>query len=68
LSDFDPTLAEIFWGATGALLLIAVAAGVAEWRRGKRKRLDQVGWVPWNLIQILAFFAAFAAAALALKA
>ena len=55
------------WSLAGALLLVAVAAAWAEHRRGTRRNLDSVGWMPWNLIQILAFLGAIAAAALALK-
>ena len=59
--------ATILWWLTGALLLLAAAAAWAEHRRGKRRNLDSVGWMPWNLIQVLAFLGAIAAAALALK-
>lgn len=55
------------WTAAGGAALIAVAAGVGEWRRSRRRDLDQAGWVPWTLIQVLAFLAAVAAAAVALK-
>ncbi|HEY0149011.1 MAG TPA: hypothetical protein VGB70_08390 [Allosphingosinicella sp.] len=51
----------------GALLLLAAVAAFAEHRRNCRPQLDRVGWMPWNLIQILAFLSAIAAAALALK-
>jgi hypothetical protein len=59
-----PTL---LWTLAAALLLLAVAAAFAEHRRGKRRNLEAVGWMPWNLIQVLAFLGAVAAAALALK-
>lgn len=55
------------WTAAGGAALIAVVAGLGEWRRARRRDLDQAGWVPWTLIQILAFLAAVAAAAVALK-
>ena len=58
----------ILWTLAGALLLLAVIAAWAEYRRGKRRNLDSVGWMPWNLIQVLAFLGAIAAAALALRA
>ena len=48
-------------------MLIAAVAALAEHRRGKRRDLDRPGWVPWNLIQILAILAAIVAAALAIK-
>jgi hypothetical protein len=63
----DADASTILWWLAGALLLLAAAAVWAEHRRGKRRNLDSVGWMPWNLIQILAFLGAVAAAALALK-
>ena len=55
------------WRLAGGLLVLACWSVWAEHRRGRRPDLDQVGWVPWNLIQVLAFLGAIAAAALALK-
>ena len=52
--------------AAGALTLLAAFAALAEHRRGKRRDLDHPGWMPWNLIQVLAFLGAMAAAAVAL--
>jgi hypothetical protein len=43
-----------------------VLATAADWRRERRRDLDEVGWVPWQLIQVLAFLLAIALAALAL--
>jgi uncharacterized membrane protein SpoIIM required for sporulation len=63
--DFDP--AQLLWGAAGLLLLLALLAALAEHRRTRRRNLDQPGWAPWNLIQILAFMLALAAAALAIR-
>jgi membrane protease YdiL (CAAX protease family) len=57
----------LLWTLAGALLLLAAAAAWAEHRRGKRRNLEAVGWMPWNLIQVLAFLGAIAAAALAVK-
>lgn len=34
----------------GALLLLAVIALFAEKRRGKRKRIDAVGFMPWTFV------------------
>ena len=55
------------WRLAGGLLVLACWSVYAEHRRGQRPDLDRPGWMPWNLIQILAFLAAIAAAALALK-
>ena len=55
------------WVGAGASLALAVGAGLADWRRSKRRSLDRVGWVPWTAIQIGALFAALLFAVLALK-
>lgn len=49
----------------GASLMIALAAW-ADRRRGKRRNLEDVGFVPWQLVSILATFIALFAFALAL--
>lgn len=56
------------WGADGAALAVAIAAGLAESRRVRRHDLDRTGWVPWRGIQVAALFAALALAILAFKA
>lgn len=58
----------ILWTLAGAAAVTAACAGLAEWRRSKRRDLDRPGWMPWTLIQVLAGLAAVIAAALALKA
>jgi hypothetical protein len=55
------------WTAAAILLALAVLAALAEHLRTRRRDLDRVGLMPWNLIQILAFLGAVIAAALALK-
>jgi hypothetical protein len=65
MSD-DPT--TILWTLAAAAAALAAAAAFAEHRRGRRRNLDRVGWVPWNLIQILAFMTAILAGGLALAA
>ena len=55
------------WAAAGGATALAVAAGLAEWRRTRRRSLDRVGWVPWTGIQVAALFAAAIFAILALK-
>jgi len=62
------TTQDWLWGATGAALALAVAAGFAEARRHRRASLDRHGWVPWRGVQVAAFFAALALAVLAMKA
>jgi len=61
------TVQQWLWGADGAAFALAVAAGIAESRRNKRRDLDRTGWVPWRGIQVVAFFAVLALAILALK-
>ncbi len=57
-----------YWLAGGIALLIAVVAGVADARRHRRNRLDDIGWMPWRGIQVASVFAMLAALILALKA
>jgi hypothetical protein len=42
------------WGGAVAALLLAVASGVGESRRRKRRDLDRVGLIPWSLVQVMA--------------
>ena len=53
------------WSAAGAAAALALLATAAEWLRGRRRNLDRVGWMPWQAVQILAFFAALGLAGLA---
>ena len=56
------------WTGTGVALALAVAAGVMDWRRTRRRNLDATGWVPWRGIQVAGFFAALAFAIFAMHA
>ena len=47
---------QLWIGAAGAAV-IAVIAGLGEHRRRKRKRMDDVGFMPWQLIQVMAMLA-----------
>jgi hypothetical protein len=51
------TAQAAWWTGAAAALAAAVAAGIMEWRRGRRRNFDNVGWVPWRGIQVAAFFA-----------
>jgi hypothetical protein len=46
---------------------LAVAAGVAERRRSRRRDIDKVGWVPWPLVQVVALALAALMVAYAIK-
>ena len=63
--DFADT-GTLLWIAAGGLTLLAAFAALAGHRRGKRRDLDRVGLMPWDLIQVLAFLGAMAAAGVAL--
>ncbi len=56
-----------FFTIAAAALALAIYAGFAEHRRKRRKYLDQVGWVPWNFLQVIGGIVAICALALALK-
>ena len=58
--------AQFLWPAAAFFLALAAAAALADYRRGRRRDLDRVGWVPWDLVQILALLLALSAAGLAL--
>jgi hypothetical protein len=60
-------LSQILWIASGLLLLLAAAGGWLEHRRKRRRDLDRPGLVPWQLIEVLSFFAAVGAALLAMR-
>ena len=62
------TAREWLCGGAGAAALLAIVAGLAESRRGRRRDLDRTGWMPWRGIQVAAFFATLLSAILAWKA
>ena len=62
------TTQATLWTTSAALTALAALAVLAEHRRARRRDLDKVGIMPWNLIQYLAFLAAILVAALAFKA
>ena len=47
-----------WWIGAGAAAALAVAAGLADWLRARRRNLDSPGWVPWRGLQVVALFAA----------
>jgi hypothetical protein len=63
----DPTPATLLWTAAAVLVATAFACAVMERRRARRRDLDRPGYVPWQLLELLAFLLAAVAAALAVK-
>jgi hypothetical protein len=64
--EAEMTTQAMLWTAAGCAGSVAVFATGAEWLRNRRKRLDRVGWMPWQTLSVIAFFAALGLAALAL--
>ena len=61
------TTQQMFWIGAGVAAFIFALALVMDWRRGRRRNLDDAGWVPWRGIQAFAFFAAVICAGLSLR-
>lgn len=60
--------AKHLWGSISLLAATTVlVSSVADRRRQKRNRFDDVGFMPWTAITVLATLAAVIAAALAIK-
>jgi hypothetical protein len=57
----------LLWVIAGVFAALAALAFFADHRRGRRRDLDKVGWVPWNLIQIFAIIGIAAAVAFAIR-
>jgi hypothetical protein len=54
---------NVGWYAVGLCLAVAVFAGLADWRRRKRRDLDRIGPLHWPTVQMLALIVAAAIAA-----
>ena len=61
------TTQAMFLAAAGAAAVMAVVAAVRDRGRAKRRDLDQVGWVPWDVLQIIFGLIAVVATVLAFK-
>ncbi|WP_294301623.1 hypothetical protein [uncultured Sphingomonas sp.] len=55
------------WGGVVACAVLAVASGVASWRRDRRVNLDRVSAVDWTTVQFAALFGGVMLAALAIS-
>ncbi len=53
--------------AGGALLLLAGLSLLADRRRARRSRIDDVGWVPWTALFLIAAICGTSLLALAVK-
>lgn len=53
--------------AGGALLLFAGLALLADRRRARRSRIDDVGWVPWTVVFLISAICGTSLLALAVK-
>ncbi|MEA3001397.1 MAG: hypothetical protein QOH81_185 [Sphingomonadales bacterium] len=65
MADLNPN--QQLWIAAAGFVLLGILSAVAAHRRNRRRDIDRPGWVSWSLVEILSFFLAFAAAALAVK-
>ena len=48
----------MWWIAAAVAGLVAIAAGVGDWRRSARADLDRIGSVDWRTLQMFALIAA----------
>ena len=60
----DATLLAL---ASAGLLLMALAGGLGDRRRKRRRHIDAVGWMPWTTLFFLSFFCGVVLLALAIK-
>jgi hypothetical protein len=58
----DPSL--YLWLLAAAFAALAALAGWRDHARGRRRDLDRPGWVPWQLILVLAMMASVVCVAL----
>lgn len=61
------TTQAALWIGGGAAVLVAAIAALADRRRGRRRDIDRVGWVPWTAIQVVAMTLAAVAFGFAVK-
>ena len=54
----------LLWALASAFAALAFLAGWSDRRRAKRRDVDKPGWVPWDLVLILAMMAAVVSFAL----
>lgn len=57
----DFTGKQIAEAAVALALVVAVLAGIADWRHRKRDDLDRVAWFDWRSVQVFALIGAIVA-------
>jgi hypothetical protein len=55
------------WIAAGVAGVVALAAGLTDRARSRRRELDRIGLIDWRSVQMAALLALLVAAGLALK-
>lgn len=55
------------WSGAAACAVLAVASGIAAWRRERRTDPDRVGAIDWTTVQFAALFCGVMCAALAIS-
>jgi len=55
------------WSGAAAAAVVAITSAFGERRRSRRRDMDQVGFMPWTLIQVLAMLLAVILASVALN-
>lgn len=64
--DFDDyTAAQLLWALAGFFAALAALAAWRDHARARRRDVDRPGWVPWQLILVLAILLAVVCGALA---
>lgn len=61
------TLKIFLWTASAGAIAVALVASFAERRRSRRRDMDNVGWVPWTLVQVVCVAIAIGSFAFAMK-
>ena len=63
----DFSAKQIAGAVAAALAILALAAGIVDWRHRKRSDLDRVSLIDWRNVQVFALIATIIAAAVAFQ-
>ena len=63
----DLSAKQIAGAVAAALAILALAAGIVDWRHRKRGDLDRVSLIDWRNVQVFALIATIIAAAVAFQ-